>query len=400
MSLSKRIQEASYSPIRKLYPYADEAKKKGKEVYHINIGQPDISSPSSFFEALRNFDKKVISYAPSQGGENIRKAFANYFNQFQYGIEPDDVIITLGGSEALIFAFYAVADADEEIIVFEPFYTNYNLFARLAGCKLVPVPTKIEEKFAIPPYEEIKKYITSKTKAILYASPNNPTGKVYTEEELETFVRLVKEYNLFLIADEVYREFVYGGVKHKGVMELEDIKDRCILTDSVSKRYSLCGARVGCIVSKNREIMANVLKLAQGRLSCPQVEQEACAKVIEKETEFIQMCKEKFKNRIDVSMEVLKDNSEDIVYFKPEGAFYTMLKLPVNNAEDFAIFLLENFDKNGKTSMVAPGDGFYSTKGKGKNEIRISFVYEEEKMKEAVEIVIEGLKEYRKTKQV
>jgi aspartate aminotransferase len=398
MNLSKRIQEASYSPIRKLYPYADEAKKKGKEVYHINIGQPDISSPSSFFEALKNFNKEVITYAPSQGAEKIRKAFANYFNQFHYGIEPDDVIITLGGSEALIFAFYAVADANEEVIVFEPFYTNYNLFARLAGCKLVPVPTKIEEKFAIPPYEEIKKYITSRTKAILYASPNNPTGKVYTEEELEAFVKLVKEYNLFLIADEVYREFVYGDVKHKGVMELEEIKDRCILIDSVSKRYSLCGARVGCIVSKNRELMANVLKLAQGRLSCPEVEQYACAEVIEKESEFIQMCKVKFKKRIDISMEILENNSEDVVYFRPEGAFYTMLKLPVENAEDFAIFLLKEFSKNGRTSMVAPGDGFYSTKGKGKNEIRISFVYEEEKMKEAVEIVIEGLKEYRRTK--
>ncbi len=396
MNLSKRIKEAPYSPIRKLYSYAEEAKRKGKEVYHINIGQPDIPSPPIFFESLRKFDKKVVSYAPSQGTEKLRYAFTNYFNKFGYGIESDDLIITLGGSEALIFAFYAVADADEEIIVFEPFYTNYNLFARLAGCNLIPVPTKIEDGFVIPPYEEIKKYITLRTKAILYASPNNPTGKVYTEKELETFVRLVKEHNLFLIADEVYREFVYGNTKHKGVMELDDIKDKCILTDSVSKRYSLCGARVGCIVSKNKELIANVLKLAQGRLSCPQVEQEACAEVIEKETEYIQMCKEKFKKRIDISMDVFKNNSEDIIYFKPEGAFYTMLKLPVENAEDFAIFLLKEFSRNGKTSMVAPGDGFYSTKGKGKNEIRISFVYEEEKMKEAIEIIIEGLKEYKK----
>lgn len=396
MNLSKRILEAPYSPIRRLYPYADEAKKRGKEIYYINIGQPDIPSPKTFFEALKKFDKKVISYAPSQGTERLRTAFANYFNQFGYGIEPDDVIITFGGSEALIFAFFAVADSDEEVIVFEPFYTNYNLFARLAGCKLVPIPTKIEEGFAIPPYEEIKKYVNSKTRAILYASPNNPTGKVYTEEELETFVKLVKRYNLFLIADEVYREFVYGNKKHKGVMELEEIKDRCILTDSVSKRYSLCGARVGCIVSKNKELMANILKLAQGRLSCPEVEQYACAEVIEKEKEFINICKEEFKKRIDASIEVLRNNSEDIVYFKPDGAFYTMLKLPVENAEDFAIYLLKDFEKDGKTSMVAPGDGFYSTQGKGKDEIRVSFVYEENKMKEAIEIIIEGLKNYKK----
>ncbi len=395
MNLSKRIKEAQYSPIRRLYSYANEAEKEGKEVYYINIGQPDIPSPKTFFEALRKFDKKVISYVPSQGTEKLRIAFSKYFNQFNYGIEPDDIIITFGGSEALIFAFFAVADTNEEIIVFEPFYTNYNLFASLAGCKLVPIPTKIEEGFALPPYRRIKKYINSKTKAILYASPNNPTGKVYNEEELEILAKLVKEYNLFLIADEVYREFVYDGLKHKGIMQLEDIKDKCILTDSVSKRYSLCGARVGCIVSKNKELMSNVLKLAQGRLSCPEVEQYACAEVIEKENEFVMMCKEEFKRRIDAGIEVLKE-CEDIVYFKPQGAFYTMLKLPVNNAEDFAIFLLKEFELNKKTSMVAPGDGFYSTKGKGKNEIRISFVYEKEKMCEAIRIIIEGLKKYKK----
>jgi len=395
MNLSNRIKEAQYSPIRKLYSYANEVEKKGKKVYYINIGQPDIPSPKSFYEAIRNFNREVISYSPSQGTEKLRSAFAKYFNQFGYGIEEDDIIITFGGSEALIFAFFAVTDYGEEIIVFEPFYTNYNLFASLAGCKLVPIPTKIEDGFALPPYKEIKKYISSKTKAILYASPNNPTGKVYTEEELETFVKLVKEYNLFLISDEVYREFVYDGLKHKGVMELEEIKDRCILTDSVSKRYSLCGARIGCIVSKNKEIMANILKLAQGRLSAPELEQYACAEVIEKENEFIKFAKEEFKRRIDAGIEVLKENKE-IIYFKPQGAFYTMLKLPVENAEEFAIFLLKEFDIEGKTSMVAPGDGFYSTKGKGKEEIRISFVYEKEKMAEAIKIIIEGLKKYKK----
>ncbi len=395
MNLSKRIKGAQYSPIRRLYSYANEAEKKGKEVYYINIGQPDISSPKTFFEALKKFDRKVVSYSPSQGTEKLRVAFSKYFNQFNYGIEPDDIIITIGGSEALIFAFFAVTDTGEEIIVFEPFYTNYNLFASLAGCKLVPIPTKIEEGFALPPYNEIKKYITSRTKAILYASPNNPTGKVYTEEELEILTKLVKEYNLFLIADEVYREFVYDDIKHKGVMELDEIKDRCILTDSVSKRYSLCGARIGCIVSKNKELMANVLKLAQGRLSCPEVEQYACAEVIEKENEFVMMCKEEFKRRIDAGIEVLKEY-EDIIYFKPQGAFYTMLKLPLKDAEDFAIFLLKEFELNKKTSMVAPGEGFYSTKGKGKNEVRVSFVYEKEKMREALKIIIEGVKKYKK----
>jgi aspartate aminotransferase len=395
MNLSKRIKEAQYSPIRKLYSYANEAEKKGKKVYYINIGQPDIPSPRSFFEAIKNFNREVISYSPSQGTERLRNAFSKYFNQFGYGIEEDDIIITFGGSEALIFAFFAITDYGEEIIVFEPFYTNYNLFASLAGCKLVPIPTKIEDGFALPPYKEIKRYISSRTKAILYASPNNPTGKVYTEEELETFVKLVKEYNLFLISDEVYREFVYDGLKHKGVMELEEIKDRCILTDSVSKRYSLCGARIGCIVSKNKEIMANVLKLAQGRLSAPELEQHACAEVIEKESEFIKFAKEEFKRRIDAGIEVLKE-SKDIIYFKPQGAFYTMLKLPVENAEEFAIFLLKEFDVDGKTSMVAPGDGFYSTKGKGKDEVRISFVYEKERMVEAIKIILEGLKKYKK----
>ena len=395
MNLSKRIKEAQYSPIRKLYSYANEAEKKGKKVYYINIGQPDIPSPRSFFEAIRNFNREVISYSPSQGTEKLRSAFSKYFNQFGYGIDEDDIIITFGGSEALIFAFFAVTDYGEEIIVFEPFYTNYNLFASLAGCKLVPISTKIEEGFALPPYKEIKKYISSKTKAILYASPNNPTGKVYTQEELEIFVKLVKEYNLFLISDEVYREFVYGDLKHVGVMELEEIKDRCILTDSVSKRYSLCGARIGCIVSKNKEVMANVLKLAQGRLSAPELEQYACAEVIEKENEFIKFAKEEFKRRIDAGIEVLRE-SKDIIYFKPQGAFYTMLKLPVENAEDFSVFLLKEFDMEGKTSMVAPGDGFYSTKGKGKDEVRISFVYEKEKMVEAIKIILEGLKKYKK----
>ncbi len=395
MKLSERIKSAQFSPIRKFYPYASEAKKKGIKVFHLNIGQPDIPAPESYFKAIREFSEKVISYAPSEGMPILREAWYKYYKRKGYSINQDDVFVTTAGSEALIFSFFSVADEGEEIIVFEPFYTNYNTFAKIAGVKLVPVSTSIKNDFALPDEKEIEKHITSKTRAILYANPNNPTGKIYSKDEIEMLVRIAKRHGLFIIADEVYREFVYGDYKHHSILEFEEASDFSIVTDSVSKRYSLCGARIGCIVTRNKEFKENVLKLLQARLSAPMIEQYACAKVINEEDEFIEKSRKEYEKRKKTAMNILL-NSDLIFSFEPHGAFYTMVDLKDIDGEKYTEFLLNNFEMDKKTTMVAPGTGFYVTEGKGNTEVRIAFVLNSGELETALNIFIEGIKEYKK----
>ncbi|MEN3044561.1 MAG: pyridoxal phosphate-dependent aminotransferase [Candidatus Hydrothermales bacterium] len=397
MRISKRVRLAQYSPIRKFYPYAIEAKKRGIEVFHLNIGEPDIKAPETFFKAIREFDKEIIGYGPSDGIPELKEAWYNYYKRKGYNISPDDVMITTAGSEALIFSFFSVADEGKEIIVFEPFYTNYNTFARIAGVKLVPVPTFIKDNFRLPSEKEIKKYINSRTRAIVYANPNNPTGKVYSREEIEMLIRLAKKHKLFIIADEVYREFVYRGHKHYSILEFEEASDFGIVADSVSKRYSLCGARIGCIVTRNKTLRENILKLLQARLSAPIIEQYACAEVINKEDRFIEEAKEEYERRIEKSMKILL-NSDLIFTFEPQGAFYTMVDLKSINSDQFTCFLLSEFEINKKTTMVAPGNGFYVTKGKGETEVRIAFVLNSSKLELALNIFLEGIKKFREVK--
>jgi aspartate aminotransferase len=394
MKLSKRIKEAQYSPIRKFYKYANEAKKRGIHVYHLNIGQPDIPAPPTFFKALKEFKEKVISYAPSEGTPLLRKAWFNYYKRRGYNIDEEDILVTTAGSEALIFSFFSVCDEGDEIIVFEPFYTNYITFSKLAGVKLVPIPTSIEDNFKLPDKKIIEKYITSRTRAILYASPNNPTGKVYTKEEIEILISLAKKYELFIIADEVYREFVYDNLKHVSILEFDSASDFSIVTDSVSKRYSLCGARIGCVVTRNKELKENLVKLCQARLSSPIIEQYACARVIEEEDKFIEESKKEYENRRKCAMEILL-NQENIRAFKPNGAFYTMVEFKGIDAEDYTRFLLESFNIDNKTTMVAPGSGFYVTSGKGLSEVRLAFVLNSKDLEEAIHILIKGLEKYR-----
>ncbi len=397
MKLSKRIKEAQFSPIRKFYTYANQAKKKGIKVYHLNIGQPDIKAPNSFFEAIKEFKEEIIKYAPSEGIEILREAWFKYYRRKGYDIEMEDVLVTTAGSEALIFSFFSVADEGDEVLVFEPFYTNYNTFAKLAGLKLVPVPTSINEDFKLPDIKVIERYITSKTRAILYASPNNPTGKVYSKEEIEGLIELSKKHKLFIIADEVYREFVYGNIKHHSILEFEEASEFSLVTDSVSKRYSLCGARIGCIVTRNKELRENILKLSQARLSSPLIEQYACARVINEEDEFIEESRKEYEKRKETAMKILLNN-EKVFSFEPHGAFYTMVELKGIDGEDFTKFLLADFNKDKKTTMVAPATGFYVSAGKGKNEIRIAFVLNPKDLEDALNILLEGLEEYRKRK--
>ncbi|MEO0270723.1 MAG: pyridoxal phosphate-dependent aminotransferase [candidate division WOR-3 bacterium] len=394
MKISKRIQEAQYSPIRKFYTFANEAKKKGIEVFHLNIGEPDVKPPETFFKVIREFNKEIIGYGPSDGIPELKDAWYRYYLRRGYKIEPEDVLVTIAGSEALIFSFFSTSDWGEEIIVFEPFYTNYNTFAKIAGVKLVPIPTSIKNNFLLPPEKEIEKYINKKTRAIVYANPNNPTGKVYSKEEIEVLIKLAKKHNLFIIADEVYREFVYGDYKHYSILEFEEIYDLAIVADSVSKRYSLCGARIGALVTRNKKLRENILKLMQARLSAPLIEQYACAEVINKEDKFIEECRKEYEKRIKMGMKILM-SSDYIFSFEPHGAFYTMVDLKDINSERYTEFLLRNFEIERKTVMVAPGNGFYVTKGKGENEVRIAFVLNSNKLEVALNIFLEGIKKFK-----
>lgn len=390
--VSVRASEMPASPIRKFIPLAEAAKKRGIKIYHLNIGQPDIPTPPEFMNAIRNYDKKVLEYGNSQGDPNLLQGWVDYYKRKNINVEIKDIVVTTGGSEALIFAFICCADVGDEIVVFEPFYTNYNSFARMADVKLAPLTTQAENGFHLPDKKEIEKKITKKTKAFLISSPSNPTGTVYTKEELEVLAEICREHNLFLLSDEVYREFVYEG-KVISVFHLKDIEERAIILDSISKRFSACGARIGCIVSKNRKIMESALKLAQARLCSPSIEQFAAYQATRIPDEYFEKMALEYKRRRDVVYEELIKIS-GVVCVKPSGAFYIMAKLPISDIEDFTQWMLTDFNLNGETTMIAPGPGFYATPGKGEDEARIAYVLNVEDLRKAMKILKTGIEVY------
>jgi len=381
------------SPIRKLVPFAEKAKQDGKKVYHLNIGQPDIQTPQVALDAVKNFDKNVVEYSHSAGFESYRKGLASYYQSLDINVDHNDLMITTGGSEALLFALNSCLDVGDEVIIPEPFYANYNGFSTSSGVTVKPISTSIDDGFALPPIEEFVKLITPKTKAILICNPGNPTGYLYSKEELETLRDIVIKYDLFLFADEVYREFAYDGHKHLSVLSIEGLDNNAIVIDSTSKRYSMCGIRVGCIVSKNPEIIQTALKFAQARLSPPTFGQIAGEAALLTPKSYFEDVINEYVSRRDLLVEGL-NKIEGVICPKPKGAFYAIAQLPVDNADKFAQWLLEDFDFNGETLMVAPAEGFYSTKGEGFNQVRIAYVLNQESLKKAIKCLDEALKVY------
>lgn len=391
--ISKKGQQMPESPIRKLVPFAEIAKKKGNHVYHLNIGQPDINTPEVAIDAVKNADISVLEYSHSAGFDSYREKLAAYYQKQGLPIEKEDIIITTGGSEALIFAMGSTMDEGDEIIIPEPFYANYNGFSTQNGVKVVPVMSGMDNGFALPEIADFEKLITPKTKAILICNPGNPTGYLYSKEEIRQLAALVKKHDLFLIADEVYREFVYDGYEHFSVMNEESIAENAIMVDSVSKRFSMCGARIGCIVSKNKELMNTAMKFAQARLSPPTYAQIASEAALDTPQSYFDDVITEYKDRRDTLVNAL-NAIDGVEVSMPKGAFYCIAKLPVKNAEDFAKWLLESFDLNGETVMVAPAAGFYSTPGVGLDEVRLAYVLKKEDLIKSAEIIKEALKVY------
>jgi aspartate aminotransferase len=382
------------SPIRKLVPFAENAKKNGKSVFHLNIGQPDIKTPEVALDAVKNSGIEVLAYSRSEGSDTYRNKLAKYYAEHEIHVDQEDIIITTGGSEALSFVMGSVADSGDEVIIPEPFYANYNGFATANGVKVVPVASSIEENFALPPISSIEDLISPKTKAILICNPGNPTGYLYSKQELEQLKELVLKHDLYLIADEVYREFAYDGEKHISVMSFEGLEDHSIMIDSVSKRYSMCGARVGCIVTKNKELRNTALKFAQARLSPPTYAQIASEAALDTPKSYFEDVQHEYVKRRNTLIQAL-EKIEGVKVAKPKGAFYCVVELPVANADDFAQWLLEDFDVDEETVMVAPASGFYSTPGMGLNQIRIAYVLKETDLLKSVNILDKGLKAYK-----
>lgn len=395
MKFSNRIKEMQFSPIRKLVPFAEEA-KRGVQVYHLNIGQPDIKTPECFVEGMNSYKDEVLKYANSQGLDCLIENFIKYYKEWNINFDKDELIVTNGGSEALMFALLAICDSGDEVIIPEPFYTNYSGFSAVAGAVVVPFTTKAEEGFHLPSKEEIIKKISNKTKAIMISNPGNPTGVVYSYEEVRMLADIAKEYDLYLIADEVYREFVYDDLKYTSALYMEDIIDRVILIDSVSKRYSACGARIGLVASKNKELMSQIMKLAQSRLCVPTIEQLACANLINTPKSYFDEVLQEYDARRNILHKKLSE-IPDVICKKPTGAFYVVAKLPIESGEDFAKWLLTDFNHNNKTVMVAPAEGFYATEGLGKDEIRISYCLNTTALEDAMNIITLALEEYKKT---
>lgn len=391
--VSIKGQKMPESPIRKLVPYAEIAKKKGHKVYHLNIGQPDIKTPDVALQAVKNADISVLEYSHSAGFESYRTKLSAYYKTHGLPIETQDIIITTGGSEALLFAMGSTMDSGDEIIIPEPFYANYNGFSTASGVKVVPVISGIETGFALPPIEAFEKLITPKTKAILICNPGNPTGYLYSQEEILKLAEIAKKHDLFLITDEVYREFIYDGEKHFSVMNVPGLEEHAIMIDSVSKRYSMCGARIGCIVSKNKEVMATAMKFAQARLSPPTYAQIASEAALETPQSYFDAVISEYKERRDVLVAAL-EKIDGVTVATPKGAFYCIAKLPVDNADKFAQWLLESYDFKGETVMVAPAAGFYSTPNVGLDEVRIAYVLKKEDLIQAVAILKVALAVY------
>ena len=381
------------SPIRKLMPFAEKAKKEGKKVYHLNIGQPDIRTPEVALEAINNFSDKVVEYSHSAGFESYRVGLAKYYQNLGIDITHEDLMVTTGGSEALLFALNSCLDAGDEIIIPEPFYANYNGFSISSGVIVKPITTSIHDGFTLPAIEEFEQLITPKTKAILICNPGNPTGYLYSKEELERLRDVVVKHDLFLIADEVYREFAYDGNIHYSVLNIKGLEENSIVIDSTSKRYSMCGIRVGCIVSKNKTVISTALKFAQARLSPPTFGQIAGEAALKTEPSYFEEVSAEYVSRRDLLIEGL-NKIEGVICPKPKGAFYAIAQLPVDDADKFAQWILEDFDLDGETIMVAPASGFYSTPNIGINQVRIAYVLNKESLQTSIKILEAALKVY------
>lgn len=392
-SISSRGEHIPPSPIRKLVPYAEEAKRKGVKVYHLNIGQPDIETPANVMEALRHLDMKVVEYSHSAGILSYRKKLAEYYRRHHIEVSTDEMIVTTGGSEAILFALMSCLDPGDEIIIPEPFYANYNGFAIAAGAVVKPIESFIEEGFALPPISSFEKAITPKTRAIMICNPNNPTGYLYSLEELETLKEIIKKHDLFLFSDEVYREFCYDGKKHHSVMNLKGIEENVVLLDSISKRYSACGARIGVMISRNKAVMAAAMKFAQARLSPPTLGQVAAEAAIDTPDSYMEAVLNEYVQRRDIVVNSL-NRMEGCYCPNPGGAFYATARLPIDDSDKFCQWLLEDFNYENQTVMLAPATGFYSTPGRGKDEVRISYVLKVDHLKQAMSCLEEGLKVY------
>ncbi len=391
--IAQKAIDMPASPIRKLVPYAEKAKKEGRIVYHLNIGQPDIETPQVALDAIKNMDRRVIEYSHSAGFESYRNGLSAYYKKTGINVNPEDILITTGGSEALIFGFMTTCNPGDEVIIPEPFYANYNGFAVTAGLTVVPVTAHIENGFALPPVEEIERKITSKTKAIVICNPGNPTGYLYSKSELEQLRDIVKKHDLFLFADEVYREFCYDGAVPFSTMNLEGIENNVIMIDSVSKRYSMCGARIGALITKNTEVMAAALKFGQARLSPPTIDQIASEAALNTPQSYFDNVVAEYVQRRNIMVDGL-NTIPGVFCPKPSGAFYCVAQFPVDDAEKFCQWLLEDFSYEGQTVMMAPANGFYSTKGAGQSEARIAYVLNQDSLKKAVKCLEEALKVY------
>jgi aspartate aminotransferase len=392
-SISDKARLMPESPIRKLVPYSEEAKKKGRKVYHLNIGQPDIETPAVALRSIHNFSDKVIEYSHSAGFESYRKGLAGYYKKVGINVDYNQIIITTGGSEALLFGFMSCLNPGDEVIIPEPFYANYNGFSVASGVVVKAVVSDIKSGFALPPVEDFEKLITPKTKAILICNPGNPTGYLYSEQELKTLANIVKKHNLFLFSDEVYREFCYDGKKHFSVLNLDGIDDNVVLIDSVSKRYSMCGVRVGALVTKNKEVYNAVMKFAQARLSPPTLGQIASEAALSTSSEYFNNVVKEYTERRNIMVDGL--NKIPGVYCpKPGGAFYAMAELPVDDADKFCQWLLESFEHKNQTIMFAPASGFYSNPLLGKKQVRIAYVLNKESLSASLECLDIALKQY------
>jgi len=394
-NISNKGRNMPESPIRKLVPYAEAAIKKGKIIYQLNIGQPDIETPKAALAAVKNNDIEVLSYSHSAGFESYRTKLAKYYRKNDIPVNAEDIIITTGGSEALMFAMGSITDPGDEVIIPEPFYANYNGFATASGVQIVPIKGSIEDNFSLPPISEFEKLITEKTRAILLCNPGNPTGYLYTREEIQQLANLALKHDLFIVADEVYREFAYDGVKHHSIMSIPGLEQNAIMVDSVSKRYSMCGARIGCLVTKNPEVMIAAMKFAQARLSPPTFAQIASEAALDTPDEYFEEVNKEYTERRNLLIEGL-ERIPGVKVAKPKGAFYCIAELPVENADKFAQWLLESFELNKETVMVAPAAGFYSTPNTGMNQVRIAYVLKKENLERAIEILKVALEEYNK----
>lgn len=393
MKFSNRITNMQSSPIRRLVPYAQAAKAKGKKVYHLNIGQPDVKTPEIFYETVRNFNEDVLEYALSQGIPELIEAMIEYYAKYDMHFDQQEILITNGGSEALMFAIMATCDPGDEVLAPEPFYTNYNGFASAVSVSVKPITTYAENGFHLPAKKDIISRITDKTRCILLSNPGNPTGCVYTPAEVQMIADIAKEHNLFIIADEVYREFVYDGLEYTSFGNIPEVADRVIIIDSISKRFSACGARIGSLACKNKELMAQIMKLCQGRLCVPTIEQIGAAELYKLPMEYMMETADEYKSRRDVVYAALKQ-MEGVLCEEPKGALYVVLKMPVDDAEKFIIWMLSDFDVDGETVMLAPAQGFYATPNMGVNEARIAYVLNAKELEKAMAILDKALKAY------